>query len=144
QDLGNLNANTQIVTSGANTSAAGVHSDFDTSTLTCGSVPSSNDMIFKFHTVAGGATRLTVNNPTPGFPPVLALFDGSSGRTPQTQLFTNPTPTAVAGNGTLATAYNIPALGASPVAYSGDTTTLSDSQAANLYSTAVDYGGAPV
>ena len=83
QSLGTLAANTQIVTSGADTT--GTAATYDNATLTCGAAPSAHDMIFKFHTNAtGGATRLSVNNPSPAFPPVLALFDGTGGKVPQT------------------------------------------------------------
>jgi cysteine-rich repeat protein len=147
QDLGVLAPNTQIVTSGADTSAALVHSDYDIATLTCGSAPAANDMIFKFRTgAAGGNTRLTINNPSPAFPPVLALFDGSGGLQPSTAAASDPVPTPVPGNSndSRANAYNMPLLGASAVAYSGNTTLFAaDNQAASLYDTAAAYGGDP-
>src|SRR5262249_2776038 len=66
QNLGTLVANTQIVTSGADTSASGVTADYDIATLTCGAAPAANDMIFKFRSNAsGGVARIAVNNPAP-------------------------------------------------------------------------------
>ncbi len=141
QDLGTLAADTQIVTSGADSTTA--TATYDTATLTCGAAPSAHDMIFKFHTGAsGGATRLAVSNPSPAFPPVLALFDGTGGKVPQTAAASNPVPTPVTGNDSRTNAFTVPALGTAGVAYSGDTSTLSDSQGASLYNQAPMYGSA--
>ncbi|MDD9939359.1 MAG: DUF2341 domain-containing protein, partial [Myxococcales bacterium] len=67
----------QYVSVGASTATAG--SNYDASTLTCGSSDGANDQIFSFTPTTTTKLRLSVNNPTPGFDPVIAVFDGTGG-----------------------------------------------------------------
>jgi cysteine-rich repeat protein len=142
QDLGVLPVNTQLVTTGANTAAGPVTASYLAATLTCGSSDLSDDMVFKVQSAAAGRRyRIAVNNPSPGFPPVLALFDGQNGD-PATAAEVDPEPTVIANtNDTRASAYNV-TMGMIPVSFSGNTSSLpTDSQGAASYRTADVFGG---
>jgi cysteine-rich repeat protein len=143
QDLGTLAANTQIVTSGADSSAAGVTASYSNSTLTCGAADTAHDMAFKFKSSASGGTAvIAVNNPAASFPPVIALFDGTNGD-PATAAEVDPTATPVSpnDNDSRATAKSI-TFGTGAVSFSGDTSMLpTDGQASALYNESSLAGG---
>ena len=141
----------QVIVSGGNTSTGGIVADYvaHSAGLSCGALVNSGaqDVIYQFTPTAAGTIRASVESPTPGFSPIVALFDGQNGAPLTGAQLTAPDTAQGAGNDPLTTPASVGNFpGVSPNNYTsvgktwtGNTTGFTQHVAASLYEEARNY-----
>ena len=137
----------QVIVAGGTT--VGLASDYrnDATVLQCAALTTDGapDAIYTFTPTASTTVRVSVETPTPGFSPVVALFDGQNGAPLTNAAFTPPNTAQGSGNDPLTAPAAVPpspldaSLTSIGTTWTGNTAGFAQDVASALYEEARDY-----